>query len=303
MARDDLAHLGRINDSIISAKSMVQIARHPKHNSMGNGGSITRYGQGRLLDVLERFERWDELLLAVHHGWLERGDDAEVRCAYDQWLGVALAMMGQTPASEEIAKQLAAEGLAERSKNWRHGDGGPSTANLKPTEPGGQKNANRFETAADMIRIMQASKQGKHADAYRWAKAVGGVRKSRLARLALLANEKADAERLANEEVAEKTNQADALAWQVIVLQQLGKTDAAKSAFEKLRTLAFYADLSYEPFASIAPIAKSFGVTGDWRRQTRGTNRYRPASAAGIVWSACHLGLASQRVQLAGRER
>ncbi len=51
----------------------------------------------------------------------------------------------------------------------------------------------------------------------------------------------------------------------VEVLYRIGKQDEARKVFEELRGLAAMADLDSPPFARLAPIARAFGYSTDWR--------------------------------------
>jgi peroxiredoxin len=58
----DLSYIGRARDAALCAANLVEIPRHPRQNRIEDAGSCARYGRARLLEVLTRWEMWDELI-------------------------------------------------------------------------------------------------------------------------------------------------------------------------------------------------------------------------------------------------
>ena len=57
----NLIKLGRVEDGLSLARNMIELPQHPKYNNFEKRGSAS-YGRSRLLDVLNTYEMWDELI-------------------------------------------------------------------------------------------------------------------------------------------------------------------------------------------------------------------------------------------------
>ncbi|QOV87437.1 peroxiredoxin family protein [Humisphaera borealis] len=102
------------------------------------------------------------------------------------------------------------------------------------------------------------------------------IRQEHLSLVHLAAGDNAKAIDLAKKAADSAKGQTYPLANYVKVLFNTGKKDEAKAQLEKLNELAFFVDLKVEPYKSIGPIAKAFGVTkDDWRPE------YKPAKDLG----------------------
>ena len=55
-------HLGNAPEALAMAKSLLANPRHPKLNTLEGKAHSYRYGRDRLIEVLEKFELWDETL-------------------------------------------------------------------------------------------------------------------------------------------------------------------------------------------------------------------------------------------------
>ena len=108
--------------------------------------------------------------------------------------------------------------------------------------------------------------EGDFAAAYEKLKKAGGEDSGHLAIVQFLSGKKDDAIAAIKKQADRRTNEAHPLATYIDLLWRAGKKDDAKKEFEKLRTVAGYADLEASPvFERMAPIAAELGFPTDWR--------------------------------------
>jgi peroxiredoxin len=130
-----LMHLGRVHDARQIAEQMIALPRHPllnvieppeqesttdeqKEKPKEAHGSSAYYGRERLLQLLRRYEYWDDLIEVCRSGEIEKtrlpGEQAKVLAA----LGVAYYCKGDTAAGDgqlQALVQLRDEQLALRN--------------------------------------------------------------------------------------------------------------------------------------------------------------------------------------------
>ena len=75
----NLSNIGRLKDAVALAKNMIELPRHPKFNMLDKKKASSTLGRTRLLEVLERYELWDETLKLAGTPYLEPTDIAEDR--------------------------------------------------------------------------------------------------------------------------------------------------------------------------------------------------------------------------------
>ncbi len=69
----DLSHVGRVKEAIAVARNLVEQPRDPQKNGKNDGGSSQRSGRQRWMEVLVRYELWDDLIEATTSGaWTGR---------------------------------------------------------------------------------------------------------------------------------------------------------------------------------------------------------------------------------------
>ncbi len=120
------------------------------------------------------------------------------------------------------------------------------------------------------------------------------ISKSRLAEYYFLAGDHDKAADLCKKAVERGENQVRPLAVQVDLLRRMGRNDAAKAAFERLRTVAGVADLSMPLLIRLGDFAEELAWPADWRTppaeandvgnrpdlETLGPFRWSPSPAA-----------------------
>ena len=99
----NLNHVGRVQDAIDLAKNMIELPRHPKHNTLAKRGSAN-YGRQRLFETLSRFERWDEMIALCATPYLEATEIKKEQVKRLRYLGQAYFRSGD---AENGAIQLA----------------------------------------------------------------------------------------------------------------------------------------------------------------------------------------------------
>ena len=64
-------HIGRVNSAITMSKGLIDNPQHPKLNHYGKGYSSSAFGRKRLIETLERYEKWDLILELSKSHYLE----------------------------------------------------------------------------------------------------------------------------------------------------------------------------------------------------------------------------------------
>lgn len=98
----NLMYVGRVEDALSLAKNMLELPRHPKYNTPKRGSA--NYGRRRLLEVLRRYELWDEALGLADSDYL-KGDllpGAPIRSRMET-LGLLGAASFQVGGEENLA--------------------------------------------------------------------------------------------------------------------------------------------------------------------------------------------------------
>jgi hypothetical protein len=115
-----MRHRGRVRDAVALAKNMIELPRHPRYNRLDKRGCSASWGRIRLLETLELFEQWDELLTLSHTMYLEESADSIDGSLRAFVLGKAHARLGN---EEACLEQLAAlERMLERARHQRAQD-------------------------------------------------------------------------------------------------------------------------------------------------------------------------------------
>ncbi|MBX3412483.1 MAG: redoxin domain-containing protein [Pirellulales bacterium] len=125
-----LSHIGRASDARQLARNLIELPRHPKHNRVSDGRSAAGFGRARLLELLARYELWNDALALTTTSYLEPTEDKSDQAR--RWHLIALAQLGtgDLPASRETLASL--EAIAPPAATP------PETANpteAQPAEP------------------------------------------------------------------------------------------------------------------------------------------------------------------------
>ena len=92
--------LGRANDAIALATSLISNPQHPAHNTLEKEGSSSTYGRLRLLETLVQWELWPELLKLTQGPLLQAVAPPNQASKRSLAMGLAHFATGQTKALE-----------------------------------------------------------------------------------------------------------------------------------------------------------------------------------------------------------
>jgi peroxiredoxin/tetratricopeptide (TPR) repeat protein len=254
----DLSNVGRVHDAITLAKNMIEMPRHPNLNTIAKGGT-GYYGRLRLMDLLLRYEMWDDLLEFGSGLYVEPTDVPHEQVRWNQYLGIAHFMKGDMERGE---KRLAAlEALVQtdffiKEEETRKAEALKNKVKLTPGVP---------ELALTELRAYRALAQGKSEEALRLLGSLQYFPKERLAAVYLRIGNLEKAEQLAKEAVAERKNEVQPLAAYVDSLYRRGNKIEAEKQLKQLQSIAGSADLDVPIFRRISAIAPELGSSGSWR--------------------------------------
>lgn len=100
----NLQKIGRIKDAISLATNMIQLPRHPKFNTLKSGSA--KYGRERLLQSLNMYRLWPDLIAAIDSKLIEADDSEESRTDLLRQLGIAHAFLGHDEKTAAILDDL-----------------------------------------------------------------------------------------------------------------------------------------------------------------------------------------------------
>jgi len=240
-----LSHFGRVHDAITVARNLVEQPRDPQKNGPNDGGSPQRVGRLRWVEVLDRYELWDDLIAATTSGALDWSKIPFERMQRAYTLGLAYAAKGDRA---KLAEQIAALKAKPAEQTKGRGNGGNASEPLLAELEGHQK--------------LLDGDVGAAFD--RFAKATS-MRTEALARAHLQARNYGFAESVAKQAVDKNENQVSPLAAYVEILQAVGKTKEAQEAYRKLEPLARWADRDVPVFQRLDKIVASWKSGGQWQ--------------------------------------
>jgi len=297
----DLSNIGRAHYGVELAENLVEMPQHPKYNSYDKKSSTAGYGRARLLEVLQRYELWDELLALADTPYLEPTDVPREQVKRLRALGVAAMESGRLDPANEYQEELEELLAKEQTAQKAAGDKAEAASKQKK-EPKDKVTKARndavnpfrgqislIESALADVQARKLVREKKFAEAITQLKKAGITGGEYLSRVELAAGNKPEAEKLARAAVAANKNQVLPLANLAFVLRQCGKNDGAKQTFAELRMLAGEADLDVPPLARLSSFAAELGWPADWRTPpaTKGDVGVRPPldSLGPIRWT------------------
>jgi peroxiredoxin/tetratricopeptide (TPR) repeat protein len=282
---EDLGYVGRVRDAIDLAKNMIELPRHPRHNSFGlkddgspyaNHGSSSE-GRRRLFEVLTTYELWDETIALSDTIYLEPTDITAEQIKRLRTLGVAYFGRGDKDAGN---KQIAAlEAMRKAILDERRIDADKAEAKAREAKQSEaqiakaitdalMKGAAKLPPIEAALKELQAYAHLTQGDKEKARKQFGEVNDAppdRMARVWLQLGDKEKAVKLAKELADRSENQVQRLANYIDILHRAGKTDEAKQQFKRLRELSAYIDLNVAVMQRLAPVARSLNLASDWR--------------------------------------
>jgi peroxiredoxin len=287
-----LSHVGRVHDAVTIARNLVEQPRDPQKNGRNDGGSAQRSGRMRWMEVLCRYEKWDDLLQATESGALDwsdlpiekkekalslglayaaRGDRARL----GEQIAALKAMIVEEPKKDEGSGGEAGAKKPEAAEKEKEGDKTEGDKTEGDKTEGDKKEGGKKEGDAKKPRTVPGSPAalaeleghqlllaGDHDAALARFEKASGMRKEALARAYLTAKRFEKAEEIARRAVEGHANEVAPLAAYVEVLQAAGKTQEAQEAYRRLEPLARSADPDLPVFQRLAAIVASWRSAG-----------------------------------------
>ncbi len=286
----DLSNIGRVRYGIELAKNLIEMPRHPKYNVLTKNGSA-QYGRTRLIELLQRFELYDDLLALVGTPYLEKPELPREQAKHLRVLGVAAWEAGDSAAGRRYQTELETLLAKEQKAQTEAGDKAEAAAKQKkePKEKIAKARndalnpfraqISQLEAALADVRARSLVSEKKYADALAQLKKAGITGGEYLSRVTLLSGNQKEAERLARAVYSASSKQVVPTANLVYVLWKCGKQDEAAKTFAELRTLAGAADLNVPALDRLRPLAAQLKFPSDWRTPpaTRTDVGVRPA--------------------------
>lgn len=305
MARS-FGHNGQPRRSLEVALNLASQPRHPKDNQRNRGSHIAGYANKRLLSTPLNFRMAEAMQRLEKQGWYAPEPDAPSQADVHFDLGFRYFVMGVEEAGARHLAALTAlkdEVEPEKKKKAKKGDKkavakvveakaekkvpAEETKDAKPAKDAkdGEKKADkpkrinrrRYTAQLALLEAARDFRAGKQlpTDEKERKKRRGELAKQ-LRVLRLSVQLRADFWRLAGDlegaaedlrkEDKKNPKRAETLARLVEVEHQLGKHEAAKAAFDRLRKVAGHGELDNPLFAGLAAIAQQYGLPADWRQ-------------------------------------
>ena len=294
----NLSYLGRVREAIDLAKNLVELPRHPKYNTLSrekpaDSGSETNsynnnrressalYGRRQLCEVLVRWELWDELIALGSTMYLERTDLPDEQTRRAKALGIAhfnkgdfengvaqIAAVESALRQQKDRRQEEMEQEESKARKENKADDQVTKAMTAALERHNSK-VKGMENALAELRVYQWIAEEKTDDAEKLLAEIKDIPKDRQAQLYLKLGNKEKALKRAKEAVESATNQVQVLANYVHILRECGKIEEAREQFDRLRSIASYADLSMPPLGRLMALAKTLDLPADWRSPAR----------------------------------
>ncbi len=302
----NLIKVGRIRDALAIARNLVELPRHPRHNSPTNKSSAVVRGRTRLLDVLIQFELWDELLELAPTPYLAVDDDQTALVRKTRYLAIAHFATGrqkegdaelkilenllaekkssiskqkpeEKPKQKDVSGKKETPGKKETTQTKKSDKKEPTETEKKAAEKARREAQKKqreikalvklLEKAIAHVNAQRETALGNYRNALELYKKAGALPKTVMARAHFLAGEKEEAEKLAKKAVESAPNEVYPLAFYARLLHDLDKPAEAKKAFEQMREISALIDTDLSIFKEMAPLAKEFGYKENWLRE------------------------------------
>lgn len=300
-----LSNVGRVQDALMLAQNMVELPRHPKQNVPSDRGSSAGYGRTRLLDLLNRYELWDQTLSMCDGPYLDSTDITTEQVNRLKEMGIAYYGLRDTEKLQRVIDELESQAASLETREEEATAAAVTRAKSMPAFVGASerkatdeikrkfRGGDRAYTAAiGELRARLEFLTGDKAEALKKLAKNRDVLKEHLALMYLEAGDKKLA--LKTADGARKENEVHPLANYIYVAYECGEQEKAKEAFEELRGISSEIDLSAPVFHRLDKIAADFGYSADWRLprempedlgerpdlETIGPFRWQPVAAA-----------------------
>ena len=275
----NLSYTGQAHRALELAKNMIEMPRHPRTNMLSGGKRGTSsLGRTRLIEVLSRFELWDEALELDAGGYLDALTEAADELPRVRLLAAAAWQTKQPDRAKALL--ASAEKFVEQAKEARDKAADKAEEDAKKKKESADKvtkarkdaektHTAKVDTAQQAIEWIKGHETLAAGDAKQalvhFGKA-GAVAKEFLSQVNLAAGDKTKAEQLAREARDAVAKQAQPLANYVDILYRIDKKSDALKAFEQLRELCDTFDLDTPIARRLAAIAQEAKLGDDWRK-------------------------------------
>ena len=286
---EDLDYIGRVHSAIDLARNMVELPRHPAFNTL-NGSGSSGVGRMRLLQTLQNYELWDEIIALSSTRYIEPTDVAEHQIERLHLLATAACSKKDYAIQKQVSDAL---DTMKRTGKVSGADGD------KPLSEGERKS---IDDVLMEVRCYTFLDAGDRAEASKILTLLGDkIPRERAAQLWLRAGNAVKAIEVAKSSINGRAGQVQPLGNLVDILARAGKKDEAQAQFKKLREISGWIDsedMSTVPlFKRLSAEASDLGLPVDWRLpapvlkdigprpplDTLGPFRWHPAAAP--AWS------------------
>jgi len=268
---------GRAHDALEMAKSLIANPRHPKLNTPEKGNNSAAYGRQRLLDVLTKFELWDEALALADSPYLLE-DDLSPAHQRDRLELIGSAHFGgdDQPALTTTIAQLAAllteaeaahEKATTEARDKAKADKKSDKDIEKAEKDAGKKPGELVKSIKNACSGLEAYLAILQDDKDKARELFGNIKRDKyaLALLRLRLGDEEEALKLSEEALNSAPNEVLPLAARIEILEALHKTEELAEAFRDFVKISAYLDLDAPPLKRLNPIAASLGLPDDWK--------------------------------------
>ncbi|MFV0442797.1 MAG: redoxin domain-containing protein [Planctomycetaceae bacterium] len=271
----NLIFIGRAQDALNLAMNMIDMPRHPKFNTLKKGSA--NFGRTRLVQVINDFERWDDVIRLQETRYLEPTEKQEEQLKRVRLLGRAYLRVGDSNGAAPILKELRerqtglelerdeAVARAERILKAVGKSQEEIDAEKKEEQDKYNKQLGPLGQTLYELNGLEHFAEGRYSEALENLQKAGSQPATLMSLVHLRAGNTDKALELINKEVRGHKNETLPLAHQTYILWEAGKRDEAQKAFESLRKISATIDFSSPVFARLAPIASELGWPADWR--------------------------------------
>lgn len=278
----NLRFVGRVNDALSLSKNMIALPRHPKYNTLSGQGS-SGYGRRRLLETLETYRLWDEVLRLHNSVYFEH--DGSLSAQLTDLRLIAVAKLHRSQAANTEVNQLN-DWLASRDLEISLlSEEPPAPPKWEATQEWQKQALQAFEKKQqdDRNRKSQVEKERKEiaeaiafVDAYKdalanqFASAAEKLDKAgshdELQRIEwlTLAGKAEEATEKIEKHISRHPGELLPLASAAWIYDQLKNEAKAKEKLEAVRSLACTANLDTPVLARLTPLAEKLGHGKNW---------------------------------------
>ncbi len=254
--------LGRANDALELARSLIRIPRHPVYNTLDKKNTSASYGRTRLLEALITWELWKEVVQETQGNLLGPVIQTSHEAARLRALGVAQFHLEDAKGLEVTIASLQALSKKPEMPSLKKEE-------TKKTEAKITKAADKKEPEVKPVPAALAELRALHAVltknkiASTLLTAAKDMPKARLAKLWLRLGKQDKVEEL----LPKLPQDLAGLAAKAELQLACGKVEEAKKSFEAVRKAAYALDAGLPVAQRLTVLAKELEIKGDWKAE------------------------------------